>query len=51
MKRTFEIEIEWPDEHGPMWMNVDNLRRCLNSNEYIGWEVAIKVTDVTEPVT
>jgi hypothetical protein len=27
MKRTFEIE--WPDENGPMWMNVSNLLFCL----------------------
>lgn len=27
MKRTFEAE--WPDEHGPLWMNRDNLLLCL----------------------
>jgi len=27
MKRAFEIE--WPDEHGELWMNRDNLLICL----------------------
>lgn len=26
-RRTFTIE--WPDEHGPLWMNTSNLLRCL----------------------
>lgn len=27
MKRTFEIEFQ--DDHGPLWMNTDNLLICL----------------------
>ena len=29
MKRVFEIE--WPDDNGEFWMNVDNLFLCLNA--------------------
>jgi len=29
MKKTFEIE--WPDDCGPGWMNVDNLMLCINA--------------------
>lgn len=37
MKRIFEIE--YPDDHGPMWMNRDNLLICLTTE--------FTVTDVT----
>lgn len=48
MKRIFEIE--WPDENGPMWMNVDNLMFCLKSEQHIGLDVEIKVIDITEQI-
>ena len=46
MKRKFEIE--WPDELGQMWMNVDSLMTCLTSEGHIGPEVKIGVMDVAE---
>lgn len=46
MKRLFVIE--WPDDCGPMWMNVDNLILCLKSKEHIGESVEISVRDITE---
>lgn len=48
MKRVFEIE--YPDDFGPKWMNVDNLKMCLRSKEFIGPKVEISVVDVTEAV-
>lgn len=44
MKRIFEIEF--PDECGELWMNVDNLMLCINaycSNK----DGKIRATDVT----
>lgn len=43
MKRAFTIE--WPDESGPMWMNVDNLLLCLNA--YCP-NTEFRVEDITE---
>ena len=48
MKRMFEIE--YPDDCGPMWMNVDNLAICLRTKEFIGPKVKISVRDVTDEV-
>lgn len=50
MERVFEVKVEWPDDYGPMWMNVDNLRRCVETKDHIGFDVRIKVTDVTDPI-
>ena len=41
-KRTFEIE--WPDDYGTMWMNVDNLLVCLTEKCR---NTTFKVTDIT----
>ena len=46
MKRVFEIE--YPEDFGPFWMNVDNLMICLRTKEFIGPKVPIKVRDVTD---
>ncbi len=46
MKRMFEIE--YPDDCGPMWMNVDNLMICLRTKEFIGSKVKISVKDITD---
>ncbi len=24
-----KFAVEWPDEHGPLWMNTSNLLKCL----------------------
>ncbi|KKM95401.1 hypothetical protein LCGC14_1188600 [marine sediment metagenome] len=45
MKRLFEIE--WDDDSGPMWMNVDNLRTCIRTKEHIGRDVSLGIVDVT----
>ena len=46
MQRTFEIQFE--DDLGPMWMNVDNLLICLNTTTHCGEDAIIRVRDVTE---
>lgn len=46
MKRMFKIE--YPDDCGPMWMNVDNLMICLRTKEFIGSKVKISVKDIIE---
>lgn len=46
MKRTFEVE--WKDDLGPMWMNQDNLLRCLTTTEHCGEGTIVDVLDVTE---
>ncbi len=46
MKRTFEIE--WEDDLGPMWMNVDNLMSCLNTETHCGEAAILSVTDLTK---
>lgn len=53
MKRVFEIE--WPNDHGEMWMNEDNLLYCLQqtcpNTQFTVKDVTeksfkIKVTDI-----
>lgn len=41
------FEVEWEDELGPMWMNVDNLILCINA--YCEGEPC-KARDVTAKV-
>lgn len=43
-----KFEIEFPDEFGADWMNVDNLMRCLTTSNYIGEKVSLKVYDVSD---
>jgi hypothetical protein len=45
MKRVFEIET--PDDFGPMWMNKDNLLRCLTSTDHCR-NYVVKVNDITD---
>ncbi len=49
MKRIFEIEF--PNDLGKSWMNVDNLIACLFSKQYIGGDLSKKIviTDITDP--
>ena len=42
MKATYTIE--WPDNYGPAWMNIDNLKLCLFSATYMSGEASDKVT-------
>ena len=46
MKRIFIVEFD--DELGPMWMNKDNLKTCLNSPAYCGPNLITDVKDVTD---
>ncbi len=34
MKRQMLVELEWDDKLGEKWMNIDNLRLCLYSNQH-----------------
>jgi len=45
-KRIFSIE--WEEDCGPMWMNVDNLLTCLNTKEHCGEGLILEVEDLTE---
>lgn len=45
MKRTFEIEF--PDDCGEFWMNVDNLASCLRTETHVGEKVELTICDVT----
>ena len=48
MKKVFVIE--WEDDWGEGWMNIDNLWLCLFSKECIGGTARdkVKVTEVPE---
>lgn len=44
MKATFQIE--WPDDYGQGWMNVDNLLCVMTTPEFVGDKVSIKVKEI-----
>jgi hypothetical protein len=46
IKRAFSIE--YGGELGPLWMNKDNLLRCLNSDTHCAEGLILAVEDVTE---
>ena len=35
--------IKWPDDYGPEWMNIDNLKMIMFSKEFIGGDAKDKV--------
>ena len=43
------FSIEWPDEYGSAWMNVDNLRSYMEGEGHIGPNIELKIRDVTIP--
>jgi len=43
------FNIEWPDDYGMGWMNIDNLGSCLTTKQHIGPNIDIVIKDVTEP--
>ena len=45
MKRIFSVE--WCDDYGEMWMNIDNLESCLFSETHIK-NVQVVVEDITD---
>lgn len=46
MRKVFVIEYD--DELGPMWMNKDNLKTCLDTDAYCGRGLITHVDDITE---
>lgn len=42
--------ISWDDDLGPLWMNKDNLRLCLESPEHIGPAIKLGIGDLTDHV-
>lgn len=42
------FEIEWDDSLGPEWFNEDNLRSCISGDTHIGYNLNVKVEDVTK---
>jgi hypothetical protein len=46
MRRIFAID--YPDENGPMWMNVDNLQLIIDSYCKDNKNHGIIVTDITD---
>ena len=48
IKRAFSIE--YGGELGPLWMNKDNLLRCLNSDTHCAEGLILAVEDDTEHV-
>lgn len=42
--------IQWSDHLGPLWMNKDNLRLCLESKEHVGPRVKLEISDITDHV-
>ncbi len=42
IKATYTIE--WPDDYGLGWMNIDNFKACLFGKACIGGEAAGKVS-------
>lgn len=48
VKRVFEIE--WPEENGPMWMNVSNLLICLTNTCRNTRFTVRDLTDISEGV-
>lgn len=40
--------IEWPDDFGPEWLNIDNLKNLIFTNQAIAHNIHVEVTDVTD---
>jgi len=49
-QRKYTVQVSYPDDYGPFWMNPNNLALCLMTNAHVGDKVRIEVENDTRPI-